>query len=263
MHEPHPQRPVVLCLGGHDPVGGAGIQADIETVAALGGHAATAITCLTVQDSLDVHALHPVETRIFRAQLDAVLGDMQVDIVKIGLIGDAALVPVIAEALARHPDIPVVFDPVLAAGGGSDLAKAGLITAVIEQLLPMTDLITPNLAEARRLSGQQTADDCATTLIQDGPMCVLLTGTDEVEDTLQVINRLYCDSRRQAHWHWPRLPHSYHGSGCTLASACAVLLAQGLDMHDAVAEAQAFTHQALQSGWRPGHGQHLPWRRPS
>jgi hydroxymethylpyrimidine/phosphomethylpyrimidine kinase len=261
MQDTLKQRPVVLCLGGHDPVGGAGIQADIETVAALGGHAATAITCLTVQDSGDVRGLHPVVPELLREQVEAVLGDLRVAAIKIGLIGDATLVPVLAALLRRHPDIPVVLDPVLAAGGGSDLATAGLVAAIAEQLLPLTDLLTPNLAEARRLSGQQSADDCAATLLQAGCQCVLLTGTDAREDELQVINRLYCHSREDEHWHWPRLPHGYHGSGCTLASACAVLLAHGLDVHDAVEQAQAFTHKALREGWRPGHGQHLPWRR--
>jgi hydroxymethylpyrimidine/phosphomethylpyrimidine kinase len=256
------QRPVVLCLGGHDPVGGAGIQADIETIAALGGHAATAVTCLTVQDSRDVRALHPVSTDIFRAQAEAVLGDMTVAAIKIGLIGDASLVGVMAEAIRRHPDIPVVLDPVLAAGGGSDLARADLIAAIQQQLLPLTDLITPNLAEARRLTGQDAADGCATALLDAGCKAVLLTGTDEIEDEMQVINRLYRPGRPDQHWHWPRLPHSYHGSGCTLASACAAGLALGEKLSDTVASAQAFTHRALQAGWHPGHGQHLPWRRP-
>jgi len=258
---PDPSRPVLLCLGGHDPVGGAGIQADIETIAALGGHTASAITCLTVQDSRNVRALHPVAARLFRDQAEAVLGDMAVAAIKIGLIGDAALVPVIAELLRRHPDVPVVLDPVLAAGGGSNLARDDLLAAIRAQLLPLTDLLTPNLAEARRLTGLDTADDCAAALQAAGARCVLLTGTDEVEDELQVINRLYCPDGKNEHWHWPRLPHSYHGSGCTLASACAALLAHGLDMFDAVAQAQDFTYQSLQAGWRPGHGQHLPWRR--
>jgi len=258
---PDQSRPVLLCLGGHDPVGGAGIQADIETIAALGGHAATAITCLTVQDSRNVRALHPVAARLFLDQAEAVLGDMTVDIIKIGLIGDAALVPEIATLLSRHPDVPVVLDPVLAAGGGSNLAKDDLLAAIREQLLPLTDLLTPNLSEARRLTDQDTADDCAAALHEAGVPYLLLTGTDLVEDERQVINRLYRHDGKDEHWHWPRLPHSYHGSGCTLASACAALLAQGLDVFDAVAQAQAFTYQSLQAGWRPGHGQHLPWRR--
>lgn len=262
MQKIAPQRPVVLCLGGHDPVGGAGIQADIETVAALGGHAVTALTCLTVQDSRDVRTLHPVTAALFRDQAEAVLGDMAVSAIKIGLIGDDALVPAIAELLRRHPDIPVVLDPVLAAGGGAALAKDALVAAVSGQLLPLTELITPNLAEARRLSGQHSPDACATALLAEGAAAVLLTGTDEVEDEQQVINRLYRPGQPDQHWHWPRLPHSYHGSGCTLASACATQLALGHALFDAVAEAQAFTHRALHDGWRPGHGQHLPWRRP-
>jgi hydroxymethylpyrimidine/phosphomethylpyrimidine kinase len=257
------QRPVVLCLGGHDPVGGAGIQADIETIAALGGHATTAVTCLTVQDSRDVRALHPVDPALLRDQAEAILGDMRISAIKIGLIGDAAPVPAIAELIGRHPDVPVVLDPVLAAGGGNDLANRALMDAITEQLLPLTTVLTPNLGEARRLTGRQTADDCAAALLQAGCRAVLLTGTDVIEDELQVINRLYRPGMPDEHWHWPRLPHGYHGSGCTLASACALKLALGLDLLDAVSEAQAFTYKSLQDGWRPGHGQHLPWRRTS
>lgn len=262
MQDARLQRPVVLCLGGHDPVGGAGIQADIETIAALGGHAATAITCLTVQDSRNVHGLHPVEPELLRDQAETVLGDMRVAAIKIGLIGDAALVPVLAALIRRHPDLPVVLDPVLAAGGGRDLAGTALQHAMLTELLPLTSLITPNLAEAQRLSNKQAADDCAAALLATGCEAVLLTGADSAGDAPEVVNRLYRPAQRIERWHWPLLPHSYHGSGCTLAAACACLLAQGRELVDAVTEAQRFTDAALHAGWRPGHGQHLPWRRP-
>lgn len=265
MHTAPPEathRAIVLCLGGHDPVGGAGIQADIETVAALGGQAATAITCLTVQDSRDVRRLQPVAPDLLREQAEAVLGDLPVAAVKIGLIGDAALVPVLADLLRRHPDLPVVLDPVLAAGGGSNLAGSTLQQALVSELLPLADLLTPNLAEAQRLTGQADADGCAAALLTAGGGAVLLTGADSAGTATEVINRLYRPGQRAEYWHWPRLPHSYHGSGCTLAAACACLLAQGRDLADAVAAAQRFTATALQAGWRPGHGQYLPWRRP-
>lgn len=256
-----PSRPVVLCLGGHDPVGGAGIQADIETVAALGGHAASAITCLTVQDSRDVRRLAPVEPALLRDQAEAVLGDLPVAAIKIGLIGDALLVAEIAALLQRHADLPVVLDPVLAAGGGAELTSERLQRAMRDELLPLTDLATPNLAEAQRLSGRLAPADCARELLLTGCKAVLLTGADSAGESPEVVNRLYRDDGREEHWHWARLPHSYHGSGCTLASACACLLAQGRDLVDAVAEAQRFTDAALHAGWRPGKGQHLPWRR--
>ncbi len=257
-----PSHPIVLCLGGHDPIGGAGIQADIETLTALGCHAGTAVTCLTVQDSRDARALHPVQATVFRAQAEAVLDDVQVDAIKIGLIGSPDLIGAIGDLLAAHPHIPVVFDPVLATGGGTDLAQTGLIDALVEQLLPLTDLITPNLAEARRLSGADTADDCAQALTDLGADAILLTGTDVIEDDAHVINRLYSANGLSRQWQWPRLPHSYHGSGCTLAAACAAHLALGSDLVEAVARAQHFTHDSLRRGWQPGHGQHLPWRRP-
>lgn len=261
MHDANTQRPVVLCLGGHDPVGGAGIQADIETIAALGGHAATAVTCLTVQDSRNVRQLQPVAPALLQAQAEAVLGDMRVMAIKVGLIGDAALVPVLAALMQRHADLPVVLDPVLAAGGGRDLAGEALQEAIRARLLPLTALLTPNLAEAQRLSGERDADACAAVLLAHGCHAVLLTGADSAAGAPQVTNRLYRAGCRTEQWHWPRLSHSYHGSGCTLAAACACLLAKGNSLVDAVAGAQRYTDTALHAGWRPGHGQHLPWRR--
>lgn len=254
-------RPVLLSLGGHDPVGGAGIQADIETIAALQGHAATAITCLTVQDSRNVRRLQPMSAALLRDQAQAVFTDMSVAAIKIGLIGDVALIPVIAQLLADHPDIPVILDPVLAAGGGTELASKALERALLRDLLPHTTLITPNLAEAQRLTGETTADACALALLAAGCLAVLLTGADSAGDATEVTNRLYLPNTPAQQWQWPRLPHSYHGSGCTLAAACACLLAHGRTLPDAAAQAQAFTDAALRAGWRPGQEQHLPWRR--
>lgn len=256
-----PTRPIVLCLGGHDPVGGAGIQADNETLAALETHACSAITCLTVQDTRNVQRLEPVSSALFKAQAEAVFADLPVAAIKIGLIGEATFVPTIAALLAKHPTCPVIFDPVLAAGGGTNLASNRLITEIREQLLSKTTLLTPNLAEAQRLSGAQGADDCGEALLALGCQAVLLTGTDSAGDAQQVTHRLYQNGATPQTWQWPRLPHSYHGSGCTLAAACAGLIAHGHPLVDAVYQAQQFTYQALLAGWQPGQYQHLPWRR--
>ena len=251
--------PSILCIGGQDPTGGAGIQADIETVTALGGHALTLATALTAQDSQDIVAVHPTSAEFFSTQLQTLLGDIRPTTVKIGLLGSIELVPVLATLLQGF-DGPVVLDPVLAAGGGFDLDRAGLGRAVVAELMPQTTLVTPNRAEARRLSGCSEPDQAARWLLQAGAEAVLMTGADEAEGN-RVINRLFTAEGREKSFEWPRLPHLYHGSGCTLASACATRLALGDDLATATERAQQFTWQALRRASRPGSGQWLPRRQ--
>lgn len=260
MNAIHP--PVVLTIAGHDPIGGAGIQADIEAIAAQGCHAASVITCLTVQDSRDVSALHPVEPAIVLAQARAVLNDLPVAAIKIGLIGSAAMAEAIGRLIDDYPATPVVLDPVLAAGGGTDLGNDELIASLRKQLLARCQLITPNLAEAQRLSGRARDEDCAAILLDAGARAVLLTGADALEDTDKVINRLYRRECPPLLYEWPRLPHGYHGSGCTLAAACAARLALGESLEEAVDTAQRYTWNSLQRAHCAGHGQHLPRRWP-
>lgn len=251
-------RPVVLCFSGHDPSGGAGIQADIETLFSHACHAAGVITCLTEQDSRNVKKLLPQSADDVISQAETVLADFKVAAIKIGLIGDAAVAQAIAEIILLCPGVPVVLDPVLAAGGGTDMAGRQLIDTIVEQLLPLTTLLTPNSVEARRLSQLEDLDACAAWLQNHGAQQVLITGTHEQSELVQ--NRLYMPDGLQETFSWERLPHSYHGSGCTLASACAALLARGLDVFTAVNEAQEFTWQALAAGYRPGQGQYNPNR---
>lgn len=251
----HP--PVVLCLSGHDPSGGAGIQADIETLAALGCHAASVITCLTQQDTRNVREIIPQQPEDLRRQAETVLADMPVAAIKIGLIGDAAIAEAIARLLAAHPDIPVVLDPVLAAGGGASLSNDGLLQAIREHLLPLTTMLTPNSLEARVLAGLVDLDGCAHWLLARGCRYVLITGSHE--DRPDVINTLYSQSLQES-FRWQRLPHEYHGSGCTLASAVAAYLARGANPMAAAHDAQRYTWQALEGGFRPGQGQYLPRR---
>lgn len=250
--------PRILCIGGLDPTGGAGVQADIETVAALGGQAITLVTALTVQDTRDIHALHPTPTGFFKDQLDVLMRDIRPDAVKIGLIGSIELVPLLGDLL-RVFEGPVVLDPVLAAGGGYDLDQGEIAALVADQLLQWTTLITPNRAEARRLSGQRGAASAAQTLLQAGVGAVLLTGADEASGNL-VENQLFTADGRVEAFDWPRLARQYHGSGCTLASACATQLALGDDLRHAALEAQRFAWHALERGAPAGAGQWLPRR---
>jgi hydroxymethylpyrimidine/phosphomethylpyrimidine kinase len=251
--------PLVLCIGGHDPSGGAGIQADIETVTALGGRAVTLLSAVTAQDTRNVRAIEPQPLRHFVRCLDTLLADITPDAVKLGLLGSRDIIdllPPVLEALA----VPLVVDPVLRAGGGYRFGDDDLAAALRDQLLPLATLATPNRAEARRLAELDDPVAAARALLAAGSRAVLLTGADEATGDA-VSNLLLTGNDPPTAYHWPRLPGSYHGSGCTLASACAFGLAAGLPLPDAVQGAQAFTHDALVRAESPGHGQALPTRR--
>ncbi|MBU0501340.1 MAG: hydroxymethylpyrimidine/phosphomethylpyrimidine kinase [Gammaproteobacteria bacterium] len=250
--------PVLLAVGGHDPCGGAGIQADIETAAALGVHAVTAITCLTIQDTGNVHGMEPTPPRLLRRQIEALRADIPIDCCKIGLIGSIEVAWVLAELLGAPDSPPLVLDPVLAAGGGANLSGQGLIETIRRVLIPLCQLLTPNLPEARTLSGRSAPGDCAAELTRLGCAHVLVTGGHEETD--RVVNRLYDANGLLNEWEWPRLPHGYHGSGCTLASAVAALLGKGIDLANAVEQAQQFTWRTLADAMQLGRGQLIPKR---
>lgn len=251
-------RPVVLCFSGHDPSGGAGVQADIETLVSHRCHAASVITALTEQDTRNVKKLIPQRPDDIISQAGALLADLPVKAIKIGLIGHHDTAAAIHAVLTRQPLIPVVLDPVLAAGGGAELASEKLIAALTDLLLPRTSLLTPNSEEARRLTGLTDLHDCGLALLDKGCEYVLITGTHETSPA--VGNQLFHDGRLLETFTWDRLPDSYHGSGCTLASAVAALVAQGLAPFQAVMEAQEYTWNSLQAAYRPGQGQHNPNR---
>ncbi|MDX1656289.1 MAG: hydroxymethylpyrimidine/phosphomethylpyrimidine kinase [Candidatus Competibacteraceae bacterium] len=254
-----PTVPVVMALAGNDPSGGAGLQADIEAIVSMGCHAAPVVTTLTVQDTRDIKEILPLTPGFIAAQARAVLEDMPVAAIKIGLIGSVEGVEAIHTLLIDYPDIPVVLDPVLASGGGTELADQEIIEALRTLLLPQTTVLTPNGQEARRLAPEaDTLDACAMALLERGCRYVLITGAHE--NTPQVINRLYGNERLLETTAWERLPGSYHGSGCTLASAIAGLIAQGQEMASAIQQAQEYTWEALRGGYRIGMGQHIPNR---
>jgi hydroxymethylpyrimidine/phosphomethylpyrimidine kinase len=250
--------PIVLCVGGHDPTGGAGIQADIETVRALGGRVISILTALTEQDSRNVVSIAPVSTSMFRSTLDTLLADIRPDAVKIGLIADAEQIDLLATRLADLA-VPLVLDPVLSAGGGFGFGNDDVIRHMRDRLLPRTTLVTPNRAEARRLTGEEQPDRAAGALLDLGARAVLVTGADEAEGD-EMENRLWLPASTVKRFKWPLLPGVYHGSGCTLASACAACLALGATIEQAAADAQTFTHRALSRACSPGQGQSLPTR---
>ena len=258
--------PIVMTLAGNDPSGGAGIAADLETLISFGCHPAPVITAITVQDTHDIQALLPIEPDQIIAQARAVLEDMPVAVFKVGVIGSTDNVAALHELFTAYPHIPVVLDPILAAGGGAELANAALIESIQRLLLPQTTVLTPNSIEARRLAPEaDTLEACAMALLARGCRYVILTGGHEPHPT-EVVNTLYGNNRRLENWRWPRLPDSYHGSGCTLASAIAALLAQGDSaqsdeaIQSAIYRAQHFVWRSLQAAFRAGGGQALPNR---
>lgn len=251
--------PVVMSIAGLDPTGGAGLQADIETIASMGCHAAPVASALTVQDTRDVIELIPVEPTLVIAQARAVLEDMPVRAIKLGLLPSTEIIEAVHGLLVDYPDLPVVLDPVLRAGGGAELAGDQALKAMRSLLLPLATVVTPNSPEARRLApGADSLDACAMALLELGTEYVLITGTHEA--TPEVRNTLYAGQRRIETFRWRRLEGSFHGSGCTLASAIAGLLAQGREPAPAIHEAQAYTWQTLCHGYRIGMGQRLPNR---
>jgi hydroxymethylpyrimidine/phosphomethylpyrimidine kinase len=254
-----PTPPLVLVIAASDPTAGAGIQADTLTLASLGCHPLSALTAVTVQDTVGVRSVHPIGADVLEQQVRTLLEDMQVAAFKIGVLGSVENVVAVAGILANHPDIPVVFDPVLASGRGDDFSGDAIIAAMREFLLPRTTVLTPNAPEARRLAEDQPGIDLgAQRLIAMGAQYVLITGTHE--STPEVINTLYSPEGILRRDRWERLPGSYHGSGCTLASAIAGYLASGASIEDAVRNAQDYTWQTLAKGFRPGRGQFIPDR---
>jgi hydroxymethylpyrimidine/phosphomethylpyrimidine kinase len=254
--------PLVLTFAASDPSSGAGIQADLLTLSSMGCHPLSVITALTVQDTIGVEAMRAVDAEWVADQARALLEDMLVDAFKIGVLGSVENIGVIAEILSDYPDVPLVLDPVLASGRGDELATDEMASALRELLLPHTTIVTPNSIEARRLADLDDDDasiaDCAGRLVEAGCEYVLVTGTHE--PTREVVNTLYGQGGVVRADTWPRLPGSYHGSGCTLASAIAAMLANGLELPEAVREAQDYTWHALERGYRPGMGQLLPDR---
>lgn len=251
-------RPVVLCFSGLDPSGGAGLQADIESIAALGCHAAVVCTALTVQDSQQVYGFEAVSPMLIRQQANAVLADLRVAAIKLGMLGSGAIAREIALILAAHPDIPVVLDPVLTANSGGSLADDDLAQGLLG-LFPLTTVITPNSIEARRLAELQNLPSAVQRLQDLGARHILLKGGHEAGTT--IINQLHGTDGLLHESQSTRLPGEYHGSGCTLASALAAGLARGLSLKAAVIQAESYVQTVLARADRPhDSGQYLPVR---
>ncbi len=261
--EPSALPPIVLAFAATDPSGGAGLQADILTLASMGCHPLSVVTAATIQDTMGVEDIMALDPEWVADQARCVLEDMPVNAIKIGVLGSVENITAIAEVVSDYPEVPLVLDPILASGRGDELATEDMISALRELLIPQTTIITPNSIEARRLvqeDGEEELElaECARRLLALGCEYVLITGTHE--NTTQVVNTLYGQEGVIRIDRWDRLPGSYHGSGCTLASAIAATIANGLSIGDAVKDAQEYTWQTLKAAFRPGMGQHIPDR---
>jgi hydroxymethylpyrimidine/phosphomethylpyrimidine kinase len=252
----------VLIVAGSDSGGGAGIQADIKAVTALGGYAATAITALTAQNTRGVFGIHAVPPAFIAQQMQLVLDDIGADAIKIGMLHSAAVIETVAaEIEARASGVPVVVDPVMVAKGGARLLEDDAVEALRNRLLPLARIVTPNIPEAEALAGETLSgaegmEDLAHRLLALGPRAVLLKGghmegpvlRDVLVDGASAAARIFENPRIETR-------HT-HGTGCTLASAIAAGLAQGMDLAAAVARARAYVWTAIERapGYGGGHG---------
>ena len=251
--------PVVMAFSGADPTGGAGIQADIETLSSLGCHAAPIITSIIAQNTTNVLESSQIDEHMIVEQARAVLEDMAVSAIKIGLIENENTARAIHTLLIDYNFIPVVLDPIIIAGGGKILATDAVIDAIKTLLIPLATVITPNSEETRKLAPEaDSLDACAMAVLEYGVNYVLVTGGHE--NSKDICNVLFGNHRKLDSRTWPRLPDQYHGSGCTLSSAIAAYLAHGQDVVSASHQAQEYTWKCLEAARQLGMGQKIPNR---
>ena len=257
MNKPSLNKPVVLVLAGHDPSGGAGIQADIETLAALGCIATSVITSLTAQNTQSFINHLPQAADDFLTQGKLVLEDIKIDACKIGAIGSRELIYAIHELISDKA-FPVIFDPVLQSTTSHDFSNEEMCCLISELLLPVTTVITPNLEEALQLTGTLTPQAAAEKLLELGCKNILITDTEASEK--HIINHLYQEDAQTQTFTYERLPGNFHGSGCTLASAISANLVKNIELTTAIEQAQEFTWASLKHGLKLGEGQIHPNR---
>jgi hydroxymethylpyrimidine/phosphomethylpyrimidine kinase len=241
----------ILIIAGSDSGGGAGIQADVKTVTMLGGHATTAITAITAQNTVGVDAVHPVPAEMILAQIDAIIGDIGVDAVKIGMLPGAFAAGAIAKRLKKLENVPIVFDPVMVATSGSLLADDSTVAA-FGKLMDIATIVTPNLPELSRLTSEEDPVAAALHLVGQHGCAVLIKGGHEEGDA---IADALIETDNMTSWQGQRIATgNTHGTGCTLASAIATFLGQGDSLNSAVERARTFVRMALHDGPDLGKG---------
>jgi len=262
-------KPVVMILAGHDPSGGAGLVADAEAVRGCGGWPVTVPTAMTVQSTRDVISVEPCSGDFICRAARVLFDDFRIAAIKVGLIPNLEVLEAVIDVARMSPGTPLIVDPVIRSGSGSELSTPGLRESIRHRLLPLVDILTPNRHELALLSTIDDADDVARVVevMSLGCAAVLVTGTDPLDQEstqTHVVHTLHTPELNRQ-WQWPRLPADYHGSGCTLASALATRLAAGEGLAAACAQAQRFTWDTLDNGLALGQGQYLPdrvWRAP-
>lgn len=248
-----------MSFSASDPSGGAGIQADIETVSAVGGHCTPIITTITARDTADLYQFYPCPARLVQAQAKAVLEDMPISAFKIGVLGSIENIHTVHQILKDYPDVPVVFDPTARVGAKAKSLDPNLLHAMIALILPLVKVCTPNVNEARLMAPEaDTLDACAQEIMAEGAEFVIITGN--LQTPSKITNTLYGNYRRLDAFQWDRFDADYQGAGCTLSAAIAAFLAHGLPAPSAVFQAQEYTAECLKQAYRIGMGQHLPNR---
>lgn len=262
--------PIILSVAGSDPSGGAGIQADIKAISACGGYAAAAVTAVTVQNTTGVRYVEYMKPELVAAQMDAVMSDLAVDAVKIGMTGTSQIVEAIASRLAAHPVLYVVTDPVMVSTSKDSLTLPEAVDTLCSRIFPKSHLVTPNIDEASRLAGFRIASvddmDRAAAMLRDRCGCAFLVKGGDLSGTSgQVVSEstdVLCDMDGLVHITSERvLTANLHGTGCTLSSAIATFLGSGLPLREAVQSAVGYVHNAIvaAASLRIGHG-HGPLR---
>lgn len=247
-----------MILSGLDPSGGAGIQADIQAITSLGCHPLPVLTCLTVQDTVNVYGAEAINAELIRRQLKCVADDAPIHAIKTGALGNSAIVDVLVDFIGEHPGIPLITDPVIKAAGGGDLADDELIMAMKERLFPLAEMITPNGIELAMLGNNPDAGQAAANLLESGCSSVLATGGHGTG--LQIINKLFNHAPEPMTWQIERVGGEYHGTGCTLAAAIAAGRASGLSQRAAISQAQNYVNHAILHALEVGKGQPVPDR---
>lgn len=253
------QKPHVLVLSGLDPSGGAGIQADIQAITALGAHPLPVLSCLTVQDTINVRGAEAVSAELIRRQIECVAADIPIHAVKTGALGDAAIVGVLSEFLKkRDKRLPLVVDPVIKAAGGGELADEALLSAMFSELFPLADILTPNGPELLQLGDSELEETAAQQVLASGCGAVLATGGHGTGSHIE--NRLFRTDQKTERWQLRRVGGEYHGSGCTLAAAISAALAGGHSLTESIERAQDFVAGSIENAQKVGEGQPVPNR---
>lgn len=259
----------VLCFSGNDPCGGAGIQADIETLAKHQVHCLPLITLNTIQDSKGIQGIHKTPDDFLQQQFELIQKDIHIDAIKLGLLADTEQILCIKNLIKKIPNVPVILDPILASGLGSAIKQEDFIKTLCKELLPLSFICIPNFPEAQKLcfaltgKTEQNMKAIAVGIIESGTKHVLITGTHHDEKNTHVTHGLFNISDQEleeTEFSNPRLEKSYHGSGCTLSSAIAANLANRKNSHEAVSDALNFTYHSLKTAHSLGKHQLFPNR---